>query len=1005
MDDLKYQAAKKLFLDICDLPAGEREKPLTEATGKDPQLREEVESLLKEHDTARSEFAAAHTVASGGGGTVAMSQPPSDEHPKQIGPYRIIHELGRGGMGVVLLGERDMETFRRRVAIKVLKRGMDTDEILKRFKLEEQLLASMNHPGISRLYDAGVTDDGLPFFAMEYIEGLDLEAFCESHRLSIQERLVLFRKVCDAVHYAHQNLVVHRDLKPGNIIVTEDGQPKLLDFGIAKLINPDLGKVSGDPTAPEFRVMTPEYASPEQVRGNPITTASDIYSLGVMLYELLSGHAPYQLSSRARPELERVICELDPERPSTAVSRVEETHYVNPATGSSTITPESVSHSRVSRPDRLRRSIAGDLDNIVLMAMRKEPQRRYASAEQMSEDIQRHLDGLPVIARADTFTYRTMKFVGRNRAGVAAAAAIVVLLAGGITGTTSGWQAERAQRKQVQVANQEIAAQKEKVETHLHQVVGLSGYMLEDLHRQISVLDGSLTVRKDMIGVAKKYLEDLAAEVPDDAKVRREVALAHHRIGGVYGGIRNPNEGDLDLALEEYGRGLELRKALREDYPDDLDAVADVAASMRGVGDVKRKAGEVAEAFELYEQALKLREELAEKDPDDPYRERGVALALNNMGDAHLLTGDKDKSLEYYERSAKIRRKLMAQNPDNTRFQRDVATINGRLGGIYQDRAEYEEALVKFEDAVRIRQRLADSDPSNARWARDVAVSRYFVATMQIELGELDEAQASFEFFRDTAARFMKGNETDARARRDFTVAEQALGNLEMLRCNWPAAIGHFESQQNAIRPMYERQKTNTEHVGQLAESYEGLGRARAGLGRYDRAIEDGREALRHIEQLAFRDENDVRRKEDLARINLQLGSWLLAAGDTGEARSRLVEARKQFKALRDQMPKETTIQSGYAHTLRTLSELNATKKNLGDALDYANQALAVPPIPRDRAEILRQLARVQHLNGDAAQAIETAESALQAVDAQKTPDCTGLRGEIMEDLKTYRGQ
>jgi len=1001
MDDLKYQAAKKLFLDICDLPDGEREKPLTAATGKDPELRKEVESLLEEHDGAKSEFAAAHTIAAG---TVAVASAPASDLPKQIGPYRVIHELGRGGMGVVYLGERDMETFRRRVAIKVLKRGMDTEEILSRFKLEEQLLASMNHPGIARLYDAGVTDEGMPFFAMEYIEGLDLDAYCESHRLSIEERLTLFRKVCDAVHYAHQNLVVHRDLKPGNIIVTEDGQPKLLDFGIAKLINPDLGKVSGDPTAPEFRVMTPEYASPEQVRGNPITTASDVYSLGVMLYELLSGHAPYQLSSRARPELERVICELDPDKPSTAVSRVEETHYVNPATGSTTITPESVSHSRVSRPDRLRRSLAGDLDNIVLMAMRKEPQRRYASAEQLAEDIMRHLNGLPVIARADTFGYRTVKFVGRNRAGVAAAAVIAVLLVGGITGTTSGWSAERAQRKEVEAAKQQVTREKERVETHLHQVVGISGYMLEELHRQIAVLDGSLPVRADMIKVSMKYLEDLAGEVPDDPEVRRELALAHHRIGAVYGGIRNPNEGDLDLALTEYARGLELRRALRTEFPQSLEAAGDVAASLRGYGDAKRQSGAVQEAFDHYQESLKIREELAEKDGDDPYRHRSVALALSNMGDAHLLAGNKDDSLDYYERSLKIRRKLMAQNPDETRFKRDVATISGRLGGVYQDRAEYEEALVKFEDAVRIRERLTKSDPANARWRRDVAVSRYLVGRMQIELGEFEEAKQSIEFFRDTATHFMKGNETDVRPKRDLAVAEQELGNLQLIQCNWQEALGHFRTEQATIRPLYEKQKTNTQHVGQLAESYEGIGRAQAGLGAIDQAIDSGREALRHIEQLAFRDEDDVRRREDLARINMYLGTWLLAAGEIGEARSRLVEARKQFATLFEAMPKETSVQSGYTETLWTLSALNVQRKNAGDALDYADRAMAVPPIPRDRARALRALATAQNLNGDAAKAIESAESALQAVDAQRWPDCAGLRAAIMEDLQTYRG-
>ncbi|MCP3906105.1 MAG: protein kinase [Planctomycetes bacterium] len=1003
MDDLKYQAAKKLFLDLCDLPSEERDKPLTEVAGKDPELHAEVESLLEEHDTARTEFASAQTMAAGT--VVTSDDEPVPDKLKQIGPYRIMHELGRGGMGVVYLGERDMEQFRRRVAIKVLKRGMDSDEILKRFKLEEQLLASMNHPGIARLYDAGVTEEGMPFFAMEYVEGIDLDAYCESHRLSIQERLVLFRKVCDAVHYAHQNLVVHRDLKPGNIIVTADGQPKLLDFGIAKLVNPDLGKVSGDPTAPEHRVMTPEYASPEQVRGNPITTSSDVYSLGVMLYELLSGHAPYQLSSRARPELERVICEQDPERPSTAVSKVEQTHYVNPATGSSTITPESVSHSRVSRPDRLRRSIAGDLDNIVLMAMRKEPQRRYASAEQMSDDIQRHLDGMPVIARADTFGYRTVKFVGRNRAGVAAAAMIAVLLVGGIAGTTSGWQAERAQRREVEKAKQEVVEQKDRAETHLHQVVGISGIMLKDLHEQIAVLDGSLPVRHQMIDIAKGYLENLAEEVPEDPVVRRELALAHHRIGAVFGGIRNPNEGDLDLALTEYETALEMRRALRAEQLDDPDAASDVATSLTGMGDAKRRSGAVAEALEHYREGLGIREEILRGTPDDPNRRRQMAIAIASVGDGHFLMGDKDAALERYQQSLKIRRKLMAQHPDNTRYQRDVATISGRLGGIYQDRAQYEDALVKFEDAVRIRQRLADSTPANARWRRDLSVSRYLAGRMQLEVGDFDDAVESLEFFQTVSAERVQGNRTDARAARDLAVAEQELGRARLLQCAWEQALAHFVAQEAAIRPLYEAQKSNTEHTGLLAESYEGMGRARAALGASAEAIESGREALRLIEQLAFRDEDDVRRREDLARINMRLGTWLTATGEVGEARSRLAEARIQFAELREQMPRETSIQSGYTEALCALSALNVERRNAGDALEYAEQAMAVPPIPRDRALALRTLAIAQDANGERAKAIENAEAALQAVDAARLGDCAGLRAAVEEDLVRYRGQ
>ena len=284
----------------------------------------------------------------------------------------------------------------------------------------------------------------MPYFVMEYVEGLPINEYCDAHKLSISERLILFRTVCLAVSYAHQNLVVHRDLKPSNIIVTEAGQPKLLDFGIAKLLKPDLFPQTVVPTGLITRPMTPDYASPEQVRGLPITTASDIYSLGVLLYELLTGHRPYRLKSFSPVEIERVICEEEPERPSTVVKRTE---IISTSNGADpvTISPESVSRTRDGQPKKLRRRLSGDLDNTLLMALRKEPKRRYASVEQFSEDIRRHLEGLPVLAHKDTFLYRGRKFVSRNRIGLGIAAVFVILL----TGFTVAFRIQ-AQRAEVQ---------------------------------------------------------------------------------------------------------------------------------------------------------------------------------------------------------------------------------------------------------------------------------------------------------------------------------------------------------------------------------------------------------------------------------------------------------------------------------------------------------------------------------------------------------------------------
>jgi eukaryotic-like serine/threonine-protein kinase len=313
---------------------------------------------------------------------------------RRIGPYRVLREIGRGGMGSVYLAARADDAFQKLVAIKIIRRGLDTDDVLRRFRSERQILATLDDPNITRLLDGGTTDDGLPYFVMEYVEGEPIDQYCDARKLNITERLKLFQGVCAAVSYAHQNLVIHRDIKPGNVLVTKEGLPRLLDFGIAKLLAPG----AGHRTTTMLRPLTPEFASPEQVRGELVTTASDVYSLGVRLYQLLTGRRPYRAATGTAAEIEAAICDEEPEKPSLAITRCGKTASTLGASPS----PEAVSATREGTRDKLRRRLAGDLDNIVLLALRKEPQRRYASANQLSEDIGRHLTSLPVIARPDT---------------------------------------------------------------------------------------------------------------------------------------------------------------------------------------------------------------------------------------------------------------------------------------------------------------------------------------------------------------------------------------------------------------------------------------------------------------------------------------------------------------------------------------------------------------------------------------------------------------------------
>ncbi len=403
MNPERWKQIEDVFFSAIDLPLEERAAFLVRACGGDSELRLQVENLLANDEKAEG-FITSFVLNSGvdPGATEVAGAKGSGESGdlisrRRIGAYQLVREIGRGGMGAVYLAVRTDDEVDRRVAIKLLKRGMDTDFIISRFRKERRILASFDHPNIARLLDGGTTDDGLPYFVMEYIEGLPVGRYCDAHKLSIAERLKLFEQVCAAVHYAHQRQVIHRDIKPGNILVMAGGVPKLLDFGIAKILDPELIGETHDPTATAMLMMTPDYASPEQARGERVTTATDQYSLGVLLYELLTGHRPYRVRGRLPQEIARTVSEEEPELPSDAVNRTEEVPSAN-GERSITTAPETICRDRSSTLEMLRRELAGGLDDIVMQALHKEPSGRYESVSELSRDIDRHLQGLPVFA-------------------------------------------------------------------------------------------------------------------------------------------------------------------------------------------------------------------------------------------------------------------------------------------------------------------------------------------------------------------------------------------------------------------------------------------------------------------------------------------------------------------------------------------------------------------------------------------------------------------------------
>ncbi len=509
----RWRQIETLLEAALDEPEPAKRDLMLERIGaNDPDLRAEVESLLA-HDEPSQTFIESPAYAFA---AELLTEDADDRLENQhIGAYKIVREIGRGGMGAVYLARRGDDAFDKQVAIKLIKRGMDTVAILSRFVMERQILAQLDHPNIARLLDGGTTPDNLPYIVMEYVDGLPITDYCDQHGLTTNERLSLFRVVCDAVQHAHQNLVVHRDLKPSNVLITRDGVPKLLDFGISKVLEPEVAVGSIEPTRTELRMMTPNYASPEQVRGEKLTTTSDVYSLGVMLYELLTGVRPHRAIDSQPHELARLVCEQEPASPSKAIADFglliahSKTFSSNP-------------QSEIRNPKSLR----GDLDNIVLMALRKDPQRRYVSAAQLSSDIERHLTGLPVVARKDTFKYRTNKFVKRNKIGVAAAVIVTLSLVTGLAAALSQTRIANQRRAEAERAT----ARAEKTSRFMQSFLSYANpYWYGRGQGRLDV-----TVREAIDDAAKRIDTELA----DNPEVRADL---HHTIGDIY---RLSGEGD-----------------------------------------------------------------------------------------------------------------------------------------------------------------------------------------------------------------------------------------------------------------------------------------------------------------------------------------------------------------------------------------------------------------------------------------------------------------------------
>jgi len=702
----------EIFAAAAELSAQQRQDFLVRECGGDDDLRVAVESLLS---LASSRESSQQPTPHARSATTATVPPHTALPGVRIGAYRIVREIGSGGMGVVYEAVRE-EQFEKRVALKIIKQGLDSASIVRRFQQERQILAGLNHANITALLDGGTMPDGRPYFAMEYVAGRPILEYCDTKRLDTRERLTLFQTVCAAVQYAHQNLVVHRDLKPSNILVTDAGVPKLLDFGIAKILNADVTAAPLRMTV-TIQVMTPEYATPEQIRGDPITTRTDVYSLGALLYELLTAHRPYRLKTRTLQEIARAICECEPETPSTAITRVAEN-----------VTPETVSATRGVPHKQLKKQLEGDVDNIVLKALQKDPARRYASVEQFSEDIRRHLTGLPVIARKDTVRYRTGKFIQRHKAGVFAAASVALALIGGMITTT--WQAR--------IAN----TQRARAERHFQDVRRLANSLLFELHDTIQNLPGATPARELLVKRALEYLDSLARESAHDSALLADLAAAYERVGDVQGGYLAANLGDAAGAITSYRKALAIRESLATEKPSDPALKRSLGGVHSKLFELLRQADDTTEALQHIEKAIGIDEMLVARDPASLEDQRNLASDYVALGGSETDVGNWKAGLENSRKGIALFEKLGVEHSDDVVTQRRLAAAYERTGEILAIQLEsYGDALALFQKELAVAERLSAGAPLNTHLRRFAAMAHVVVGEALMLMKDAADAE------------------------------------------------------------------------------------------------------------------------------------------------------------------------------------------------------------------------------------------------------------------------
>ena len=855
----RWQQVKEIFWHASTLEEPAQRSYLDEVCRGDLQLQSEVISLMRTHrapasalDRAAAEY-------------VPLEDLGIAEHPwegRRIGAYELVARLGTGGMGEVYRARRADAQFVKEVAIKLVRGGYDTGFVLQRFKTERQILADLDHPNIARLLDGGTAEDGTPYLAMELVQGTRIDEYCDRRLLDVSARLELFLEVCAAVQYAHRHLVVHRDIKPSNLLVTDDGSPKLLDFGIAKIL-----AGAALPEATVLNPMTPEYASPEQVRGDPISTATDVYSLGVVLYKLLCGHTPFSALARPAHEFARSILSDEPLRPSVAL-------YVLPShAAQAAADPAGIARCRASSPEKLRRRLHGDLDNIVLKALRKEPEQRYGLVEELAADIRRHLAGLPVTAAKDSWRYRARKFATRHR-GAVAAAVLFSLIA--ITAVTAIVREARLAEQQARVADTERA----RAQKRLDDVRQFSDALIFDIHDAIAGLPGATPARRLLLDRAVRYLDNAARDAADNPPMQRELGWAFQRLAVVQGNPSESNLGDEQASLASDRKALELFTAVARVNPGNVIDQLNVAMMHRIIA--YSSLAEPSGAQHLAS-ALEISARMFRIDPRNPKVRSERSIEYQDLGLMRDAAGDLAGALEGYREYWRLRLDILRTDPDYPGIRRTlgiataiIGTALSRLGARDEARRELEESLAYYRSATDGR------DVFNR--AREVAIVEEKRGDVRVIDGDLAGASADY---RDAAARLApmaRSDPQNAMLRLDVASNQYRQARLQVLTRHYAEAIVGL----TRIAPVFDAMSV----AGRLAEDapngpgalYIWLGEAYAAQGKLQPALDSFRKSTASAELLATR-RLDAPLVCDLATGFVKLGGALRSAGQAQEAR------------------------------------------------------------------------------------------------------------------------